>query len=117
MHQDIVLERLRARFIDRIAKLKPDLGDSFEAARHGRDVTANLTTIMSESHRIAGLAGSFAFEDLGASASDAETAIRHVLRGNRDREALSQMMKSVRAMLDRMAECLRENEVRRLIAS
>ncbi len=102
MHQAI--QALRAKFLDEVETRILHLEGALIEVRHGSDVLAAARAISASAHKIAGLAPTLGFHDVGEAARNTEERWNEAIVQNCSTPSLQPAIIAVEALMDKLEE-------------
>lgn len=100
------MNSLRLRFIDRLDTLLPGMQRQLGQIRGGEALEETFGAVLVDVHRIAGLAGSFGFFDLGNRAAETEAALRRGQGGGFSRATVDEAAQHLAGLVEAMERTL-----------
>lgn len=100
IHDDPRMDALRQRYAASLADKRAALVEAWEAWRASGDSTARLRALAMLAHRLAGSAGSYGYDELGASASALDRVASALQDAPGDNARLDDAVRAVLAAID-----------------
>jgi len=100
MHDNPRMEALRQRYAASLADKRAALTGAWDTWRHSDRSPAQLRELATQAHRMAGSAGSYGYEELGACASALDRLVTRVQDAHADAAALDAAVQAVLAAID-----------------
>jgi len=100
IHDDPRMEALRQRYAASLTNKRAALADAWDTWRHSDRSPVQLHELATQAHRMAGSAGSYGYDELGACASALDRLVARVQDARADVASLDAAVQAVLAAID-----------------